>query len=80
MIFTKWQAARGEAPTEADATGVFQAGTPAQPKKRRESFAPRPSSPPVVVQNFFPSRLRANLKLSRLGKRGKYRAACTQLE
>ena len=63
------------APTEADATVSGH-----NPKKRRESFAPRPSSPPVVVQNFSLSSARANLKVSRLGKRGKYRAACSQLE
>ena len=48
------------APTEADATVSGH-----NPKKRRESFAPRPSSPPVVVQNFSLSSARANLKVSR---------------
>ena len=48
-------------------------------KKERESFAPRPSSPPSSCRTF-PSRLRANHRASKLGKRGKYRAACLQLQ
>ena len=58
----------GRAPAEAD--GACQ--------KERESFAPRPSSPPSSCRTF-PSRLRANLKVSRLAKRGEYRAARTYL-
>ena len=54
--------------------GGGQEGAERLPQKRRESSAPRPSSPPSSCRKF-PSCLRANLTLSRLRKRGEYRAA-----